>query len=416
MVASRASRPRVVALLSPGWPREAFANGLVSYTAEVRQALRELGIRVFVLSLQTVESADSEDVVPIVRQPGKQSPPARARRRLARALTGGLPWEPPVVIPLLRELERLHREEGLELLQMEEAFGTGRLVAPQSPVPVVLNLAGPWFLNGLAVGRDRERSFRPRVWREGVAMRRADALVAPSIDVLERTRARYRMPPTAGVVVPNPVSAPPAGFEWRLPRCDARRILFVGRFDRHKGGDLVLEAFGRVLDEIPDCRLSFVGPDPGFIDESGRRTRIGPFAGDCLADPQKRRRLEYLGLRPPSEIDKLRCESLVTVVASRYETFCYTAVEAMRAGCPVVAPDVGAIREIVLPGRNGLLFRAGNAASLADALLRMLRAPELAARLGGQARSDSAEHFAPELVAERLASLYADVIEQARRR
>ncbi len=412
MAASRASRPRVVALLSPGWPREAFTSGLVSYTAEVRQALRDLGIRVFVLSLQGPEGAQTEDVVPIIRQPSNQSLWARGHRGLARARVGWLPWEPPIVIPLLREIERLHRDEGLDLLQMEESFGMGRLVAPRSPVPVVLNLAGPWFLNGAAAGRDRERAFRHRVRREGVAMRRAAALVAPSLDVLERTRVYYRIPATKGVVIPNPVSAPPATGVWRLSDCDPRRILFVGRFDRLKGGDLVVSAFSRVLDEIPDCRLSFVGPDPGLVDASGGRTLIGAFADACLADPKKRQRLEYLGPCPPSEIDKLRCQSLVTVVASRYETFCYTAVEAMRAGCPVVAPEVGGIPEIVLSGRNGLLFRAGDSESLADSLLHMLRAPEQAARLGSQARRDSALHFDPESVGRRLASFYADVIDR----
>ena len=76
-----------------------------------------------------------------------------------------------------------------------------------------------------------------------------------------------------------PYAAPLTTKSWSLNEADPRLILFVGRFDRHKGGDLIIDAFARVLLEVPDARLWFVGPDRGYIDANGRTWHIEEYPG-----------------------------------------------------------------------------------------------------------------------------------------
>jgi len=79
-----------------------------------------------------------------------------------------------------------------------------------------------------------------------------------------------------------------------LNDADPKRILFVGRFDRHKGGDLIIDAFGRVLANVPDARLWFVGPDRGYIDTNGRTWHIEEYLRDRLPGALESKRVEWL--------------------------------------------------------------------------------------------------------------------------
>ena len=118
----------------------------------------------------------------------------------------------------------------------------------------------PWFLNGRALGAPEDEGFRRRVEEEGRAIRDADLITAPSHDVLEQTRAFYGLTLDEAEVIPDP--APRMTEHWHLNDADPRRILFVGRFDRHKGGDLIIDAFGQVLAKFPT-------PTSGSSDPTG---------------------------------------------------------------------------------------------------------------------------------------------------
>ena len=99
------------------------------------------------------------------------------------------------------------------------------------------------------------------------------------------------------------------------------------------------------------------------------------------------------------------------MVGSRYETFSLTVVEAMAMGCPLVAPRVGGIPEIVDDGVNGLLFEAGNAGDMAEKICRLLEDRSLAARLGHRAGLDSERRYDPTTLARRTEANYRRVIE-----
>jgi glycosyltransferase involved in cell wall biosynthesis len=77
----------------------------------------------------------------------------------------------------------------------------------------------------------------------------------------------------------------------------------------------------------------------------------------------------------------------IFVLPSRSEAFPNAVLEAMAAGLPIVASDVGGIPELVENGRTGLLVRAGQPKALADGLCELMADPARAARLGETARS-----------------------------
>ena len=75
-------------------------------------------------------------------------------------------------------------------------------------------------------------------------------------------------------MIPNPIAVKPEAHRWRLETCDPNRILFIGRFDRHKGADFLLRAFAALAPSVPNLRLDFVGNDVGLMLEDGRKLRF----------------------------------------------------------------------------------------------------------------------------------------------
>jgi len=184
-----------------------------------------------------------------------------------------------------------------------------------------------------------------------------------------------------------------------LNDADPERILFVGRFDRHKGGDLIIDAFGRVLQDVPEARLWFVGPDRGYIDANGRTWHIEEYLRDRLPGALESKRVEWLGAQPFASLAPLRRKALVCVVCPRYENLPLVVLETMALGCPLVAASVGGIPEVIDDHANGLLHCAGSSDDLAAQIISLLNDPKRAAQLGKQAAIDSQGRLSPETVA-----------------
>jgi glycosyltransferase involved in cell wall biosynthesis len=105
-------------------------------------------------------------------------------------------------------------------------------------------------------------------------------------------------------------------------------------------------------------------------------------------------------------VPRLLGESDLFVLPSRSEAMPNGVIEAMAAGMPVIATDVGGIPELVAHGRTGLLVPPGDAAALATALLQLMAAPDRAAALGRAARAEVERRFSFETMVSRFEHIY----------
>ena len=403
MIMTPASKtpPISVALVSPGWPPDAIANGIASYTGTIVRALAELGVPYHVLTLRPM-AEKIEDFVRVVR-PNMDSLWSKIRRRLSPEA-----WPQKAFCnALATELAKLHSERQLDLVEMEESYGWASNLP--DTVPVVVRLHGPWFLNGTANGAPQDASFRWRDKMEARGLMSATAVTAPSADVLKQTREHFGLALPRSTVIPNPVTPVTECEKWRLSECDINRIAFIGRFDRHKGGDTMLDAFSRLLRTRPQLHLDFVGPDRGLIDDTGRMWSFDQYLREKIP-PAAQERIAFHNFLPASKAAQIRKRALVTVVPSRYETFGITAAESMMAGCPLLVAGAGALTELVQDGLNGLVARPGDADDLAGKIVSMLNNPDRAARLGAQAATDAKARYDPMVVAKQTLDFYRTVL------
>ena len=259
-----------IGLVSPGWPVEAFSNGVVTYVATLAPALQALGHRVSILTGRNAGTEADESIYNLARAHATRSVAQRLADSIAYRLSPRTALRHQHRRTLVATVRKAVAERGVQIIDMEESFGAASWVRRSAAVLVCVRLHGPWFLNGPADGARDDGAFRRRVRDEGEALVAVDAVSAPSRDVLQRAREHYGIELGNAEVIPNPVSPVPPQERWTIDGCDDGLVLFVGRFDRHKGGDLMIEAFERVVRQHARARLCFVGPDRGCVTGDGR--------------------------------------------------------------------------------------------------------------------------------------------------
>jgi glycosyltransferase involved in cell wall biosynthesis len=302
-------------------------------------------------------------------------------------------------------------QKGLEILEMEETHGWANTVIHRCPIPVIVRLCGPWFAVRDTLPRENmSPENRHRVEREGIAIRNAAGVTSPSDHILIRSEKYYGPINCPKKTIRRPIEVKALAERWALDTCDQNLILFVGRFDRLKGADILINSFAAIARNRPAATLVFVGPDSGLIDDSGRHINFQDYVDQEVAEAL-RGRIRYVGPLSRTEIERLRRTAYVTVVCSRYESFPNVVVETMAAGCPLVATDVGGIPELVVNQRNGLLVPANDVDALAAAMEKMFDDPDLAVRLGAQAALDCSSSCDSDRVARETVELYSTVIQ-----
>ena len=391
-----------IALISPGWPL-GYPNGIVTYVHHLREGLLQAGHQVSVLCFNGVEEGAWPDVHPIrastVRRLGQRV------QRLWGASADGRDSAPNAIIDTL---QRIHRQRPIDVVEMEESFGWCAQVQAAFAAPVVVKLHGPAFLSLMDEEREGPAAAQ-RLQREGDAVARARAVTSPSTDTLLRTRRHYGLPADLGRVVANPMVPPPSLPQWRREACDPEHLLFVGRFDKRKGGDLVVRAMGELLRQRPTLRMTFVGPDRGVVQADGQVMTIEQACSAWLP-VESRQRLTYTGPLSPERIAPLRCEAAVTLVASRWDNQPGTALEALMQGCPLVAFDTGGMAEIVEHEVSGLLAPADDIDALVAQVLRQLDDLDQAGRWAQQGRARVLRRHDLQLVTAQTLAVYADVL------
>ena len=179
-------------------------------------------------------------------------------------------------------------------------------------------------------------------------------------------------------------------------------VLFVGRLSIEKGVLDLVEAWRLV--ESRDALLVLVGPDmPAHPWDAGQKARA------LVAQHGLAHRVRFEG--PATDTAPLYRTADLFVQPSHFEAFGLSAIEAMASGVPVVASNVGGLRDFLVDNENALLHEPRSPASIAAALTRALSDSSLRARLAEAALKTVTAQFDERVLMDR----YAQLIERAAR-
>lgn len=223
---------------------------------------------------------------------------------------------------------------------------------------------------------------------------RADKVVALSGFWKRFLASELGVPESKIVTIPNGV---PAARGPRLVRPPSTRppvILFLGAVGYRKGIDVLIDAFTELRRR--NVGFSAVIGGNGEVAETQARAR------ECsLAD-----QIAFPGWVDEQGVSQLLADADIFVLPSRAENQPVSILEAMARAIPVVSTTVGAIPEQVIDGETGFLVPRGEPMPLADALQKLIEAPELRLIMGHAGLRRFEARFSLAASAESFAALY----------
>lgn len=257
-------------------------------------------------------------------------------------------------------------------------------------IPVVYEVRAFWEDAAVDHGTSRERGLRYTSTRtlETVALRRASH-VTTICEGLRKDIVARGISARKVTVIPNAVDvdafefgvAPDLALKSALGIADCTIVGFVGSFYAYEGLDLLLSALPAALQRMPRLRALLVGGGP---DEAALKAQARSLG---IED-----KVIFTGRVPHGEVH--RYYSIVDVFAFPRHSIRLTELvtplkplEAMAQGRLLIASDVGGHKELIEDGVTGVLFRADDAGSLSNAIVRLLSEAERWPHLLRQARA-----------------------------
>lgn len=242
-------------------------------------------------------------------------------------------------------------------------------------IPVVYEVRAFWEDAAVDHGTTTERSLRYALTRrlETSALRRADH-VFTICEGLRSDIAGRGISKEKVTVIPNavdiesfePGGEPDSALKVELGLNGAEVIGFIGSFYAYEGLDLLLAALPLILKQRPEVRLLLVGGGPQDAALKAQAQGLG------LAD-----KVSFTGRVPHDQVQ--RYYDLIDVLAYPRHSMRLTELvtplkplEAMAQGRVLVASDVGGHKELIRSGQTGVLFKAGSADALAQAVVSLL--------------------------------------------
>ena len=235
----------------------------------------------------------------------------------------------------------------------------------------------------------------------------ADVVISPSEYYIDESKflGKYR---DKVVVIPNGINIDEFDISYSKEECrekldlplDDEIILFLGGLNPHKGPDVLLKTMLKIIKEVPDAKLVFIGS--GMMREElemlskklgvERNVKFAGFVGDTF-----KKALYY------------HAADVFVLPSTGPEIFGIVNLEAMACGVPIVASEIGGVPDVVRDGENGLLVPPRDSGELADAIIYLLENEDMREKMGKNGRK-KVKDYSWKKIAEETEKVYLSLI------
>jgi len=386
---------------------------------ELVEEWRKLGADVTVLTLAGGDDPPGTEMVagvPVQRLPVDGRLPDRLLKPLGARL-----FCYRYFLTLLPRYAFAIRQHQPDLLHVEAAFPHGVLAALAAPgVPLALTLQGADVMSEPAYDYGYGRFWRVRRMLRWVFGRAA--LVRGDSEQIRDLAVRLGCDPGKATAVPYnitwasyiPPSSPPAEFRAACRReiavrhdldPDAPLVLSLGRLHPFKGVEYLIRAAPAILAGAPRARFLIAGPSRSTAKFGDYGTFLSRLASELKIDHAVR----FIGPVAHQQTQRYFAAADVIAIPSVVEAFNRVLVEAAAVGTPGVVTATTGVADYAGRAGSALVVAPESAGELAQGALALLQDGALHARMSAAAIA-FAQDFSPRQIAERLLSMYRQVI------
>ena len=396
-----------IVFFSEDYPPD-LAGGIARYTKDNASAIAALGHKVHVITRSHDHNrVDFEDGVWVHRIIVSH------QERIPEAINLEIPqqiWDLSRSFHL--ELERISTHRSIDIVNTPiwNVIGLSTILSKQHNVVTTLETTLKLSLPtrpDLTSNADVMQNFvEPLITLEKYVLLNTSALVGISKAIVSAIEVAYQIALPTDKLKIIPLGMP----DWReafgdVSSCrnyDYVNILFVGRLEKRKGIDVLLDCIPELCGEYNSIQFNIVGDDTIVMEEgiTYRRRFESQYPQLCGI------RVFFHGKVSDDELKRYYTECDIFVASSRFESFGLIFLEAMMFSKPVIGCDVGGIPEIVQQEQTGLLALPGDRDSLFASLVRLIENSELRYTLGMQGRQRYEECFTEKLMAKACMEYY----------
>jgi glycosyltransferase involved in cell wall biosynthesis len=295
---------------------------------------------------------------------------------------------------LYQQISQWAKDGDMDLVEVPD-YGGLAAGWPRLPVPVIARLHGSSTYFASEMG-----------WRVDPAMRiaeqwslhRADFCCSCSKYTAERTISILAPRLRVDTVLHNGIESVGVDPTLFKSRC---QVVFSGTLTPKKGIVSLVDAWPRVQIACPEAQLHICGSDGRMTSGQATSAYIADKLG-CLLGKS----VHYHGFQPRERVLEMLETSGIAVFPSFSEAFALAPMEAMARGCATIFTKLSSGPELINDGYTGLLVDPRQPTEVSDALIRLLQNPELAARLGAQARTHIETDLSIESIVTKNESFY----------
>ncbi len=369
-----------IALVSPY--DFAYPGGVCNHISCLEHCLTTIGHEVRIIAPASKAVSDFGDRFLPVGKPR----PIPVSGSIARITLS--PW-------LSSRIKAILESEKFDIIHLHEPLMpmlcTTVLRLAQTPTVGTFHASGgkPWYSFGTPVGK-----LLLKKWA-----RKLNGKVAVSQVALDYVRQHF---PGDYTIIPNGIDT--RHFHPDVAPVDKFKdgkinILFVGRMEKRKGFDYLLEAYKRIKPEVPDSRLIAVGPGVRLRHKYEKRVRESG-----LKD------VAFVGYAAYEQLPAYyQTADIVCSPATGRESFGIILLEAMAVGKPLVASNIEGYASVMTHKAEGLLVPPSNVEKLAEALLALISDKSLRGQMGATGRQ-TALQYDWEHIGKRVINLYLEVL------
>jgi glycosyltransferase involved in cell wall biosynthesis len=394
-----------IVFVNPEYPSRSGHDhgGIATYIYSMANALAKEGNTVHILA--------KSRTMPDLLQPGirfhqfEHTPVRRLFPSLDKLMHNDSVWERGYSLAAKELILRLHADEAVDCVEIPEYNGLACEFTSPLPFPVVVHFHTPTYL--IDSYNQKKVTGRQKQWYalEAKALSRAHGFRCPSNSLKKEACRHYGIDETLVSVIPHPLDT--TAFD-AIRRSDAKKdvvdILFSGRLERRKGGEILLHDVSRILALDPRIQITLAGELE--MGESGSyRNGI-----ERSLSEKQRHRIWLLGPAKRCDLPVLYRRSDIFLMPSLFENAPYALLEAMASRLPVVAADTSGITELIHNNENGLLFNLNKQDSLLDCIKAVLASPQKAAGYAQKAYENVTALCAPQKIARQSMEYYSTVV------
>lgn len=419
-ISADSNSPLKIYFVSQGYP-PVDTSGIARWTSECAQSLTTLGHEVHVITRST-SNANHVDFVAGVWV-----------HSVVDLFDDELAAIAPVPLPrgialragaVLREIRRCERIWGVDIVSAPIWDVEGIFCSANLPVPVVTSLHTTYKL-ALPFKDEWQNNHGYRINHvdkvivaEKWLLENSASILSNSYEIISEIDAEYdlvlKQNKEKVVVVPHGVGKHAGASELRSKGDKLKddghggvKILFVGRLEPRKGPDQLLKALLE-MSKLPEhIKVLFVGKSPG--DEDPYVKQLAELTVK-IGTKHPHVDVEFLGYVDDNTLNAHYKNADIFVAPSRFESFGLILIEAMQYGVPVIACDIGGMREIINSGVDGYLFKVDNIQELSKKLELLIGNPGLRAQLGMEGKKKYQEKFTSNVMGISLQSYFLEIV------